>query len=134
MKFLLNPTTAHQTANLQNTVRRITIILLLLFFLLIIRASIWSPYDKNLAEPRYDQNDDQFAKYCHTALNLRFHFIFWCLSTKRHFGTLPLKFLLNPIEKETVTNSQNTVRRLIIIVLSLSYYAYHQSVSFKLLW
>ena len=37
---------------------------------------------------------------------------FWCLSSKRHFGTLTLKFLLNPITKETMTNLQNTVKRL----------------------
>ena len=103
-------------ANLQNTVRRLIIILLSLFFLLIIRASIWSPYGKNLAEPRYDQKDDQFAEYCHTPINLRFHLVFWCLSSNRHFGTLTLKFLLNPITKETMNNLKNTVTRLKIIV------------------
>ena len=98
MKFLLNPITAHKMANLQNTVRRLIIILLSLSFLHIITASIWRPYDKKLAKPCY----------CQTPLTLRFHLVFWCLSSNRHFGTLTLKFLLNPITKETMTNSQNT--------------------------
>ena len=119
--------------NLQNTVRRLIIILLSLFFLLIIRASIWSPYGKNVAEPRYDKKDDQFPKYCHTPLNLRFHLVIWCLSSERHFGAVSVKFSLNRITAQKMTNLQNTVRRLIIIVLSLSYDAYHQSVTFKLL-
>ena len=63
-------------ANLQNTVRCAIIVLLSMFFLLIIRASIWSPYAKNLAEPRYDQKDDQFPKYFHTPINFRFHLVF----------------------------------------------------------
>ena len=75
MKFSLNPITAREMANLQNTVSRLIIIVLSLSFLLIIRASSWRPYGKNLADPRYDQKDDQFAKYCHTPLNLRFHLV-----------------------------------------------------------
>ena len=129
MKFSLNPITAHKVANLQNTVKRLIIILLSLFFLLIIRASIWSPYGKNLAEPRYDQKDDHFAKFCHTPLNHRFHLVIWCLSSERHFGAVSVKFSLNRITAQKMTNLQNTVRRLIIIVLSLSYDAYHQSVT-----
>ena len=65
MKFSLNPITAQKITNFQNTVRRLKIILLSLFFLLIIRASIWNPHGKNLADPRYDQKDDHIAKYCH---------------------------------------------------------------------
>ena len=103
MKLLLNPITARKITNFQNTVRRVKIILPSLLFLLIIRASIRRPYGKNLADPRYDQKDDQFAKYCHTPLNLRFHLVFWCFSSNRHFRTLTLKFLLNPIMKETIT-------------------------------
>ena len=115
------------------TVRRLIIILLSLFFLLIIRASIWSPYGKNVAKPRQDQKDDQCAKYCHTPLNLRIHLVFWCLSSNRHFGTLTLKFLLNPITKETMTNLQNTVKRLGIIVFSKCFAADHQSDVLELL-
>ena len=48
--------------NLQNSVRRLKIILASLLFLLIIRASIRRPYGKNLADPRYDQKDDQFCR------------------------------------------------------------------------
>ena len=43
-----------------------------------------------------------------------------------------MKFSLNRITAQKVTTLQNTVRRLIIIVLSFSYDAYNQSVTFKL--
>ena len=104
--------------NLQNTVRRPKKILLSLFFLLIIRTSIWRHFGKNLAKARYDQKDDQFAKYCHTPINLCIYVVFWCLLSNRHFQTLTLKFLLNPITKETMTNLQKTVKRRGIIVFS----------------
>ena len=110
-------------ADLQNTVRHLKIILFSLFFLLIIRASIWRPYDKNLAKPCY----------CQTPLTLRFHFVSWCLSSNRHFGTLTLKFLLNRITKETITNLQNTVKRLGIIVFRKCFAADHQSDILELL-
>ena len=84
MKFSLNPITAQKITNFQNTVRRLTIIFLSLFFLLVMRASIWSPYGKNLANPR---------------------------------GRFTLKFLLNPITKEAMTNLQNAIKRLEIIVI-----------------
>ena len=88
VKFPLNPITAQKITNFQNTVRRLIIILVSLFFLLIIRACIWGPHGKNLPEPRYHQKDDQFAKYCHTRLNLRIPLVFWCLSSNRHFELL----------------------------------------------
>ena len=125
MKFSLNPITAHNITNFQNTVRRLIIILLRLFFLLIIRASIWSPYGKNVAQSRQDQKDDQYAKYYQTPRNLHIHLVFWCFSSKGHFGTLALKFLLNPITNETITSLQNTVKRLGIIVFRKSFAADH---------
>ena len=125
MKFSLNPITAQKITNFQNTVRRLTIIFLSIFFLLIIRASIWSPYGKNVAEPRQDQKDDQCAKYCHTPLNLRIHLVFWCFSSKGHFGTLTLQFLLNPITNETMTNLQNTIKHFKIIVFRKSFGSDH---------
>ena len=80
MKLSLNPITAQKITNFQNTVRRLKIILLSLFFLLIIRASIWNPHGKNLADPRYDQKDDHIAKYCHkpsqSSYSLRFFMSF----------------------------------------------------------
>ena len=133
VKLTLNPITAQKKANLQNTFRCLIIILLSLFFLFIIRASIWSPYGKNLAEARYDQKDDQFPKYCHTPLNLRFHLVYWCLLWNRHFGTLSLKFLLNPITKKTMTNLQNTVKRFGIIVFRKCFAADQQSAILELL-
>ena len=66
--------------NLQNSVRRLKIILASLLFLLIIRASIWRPYGKNLADPRYDQKDDQLQS---TVKNLS---IFVCT---KFFGAFP---------------------------------------------
>ena len=110
-------------ADLQNTVRQLKIILFSLFCLLIIRASIWRPYDKNLAKPCY----------CQTPLTLRFHLVFWCLSSNRHFGTLTLKFLLNRITKETINKLQNTVKRLGIIVFRKCFAADHQSDILELL-
>ena len=127
MKFSLNPITAREMANLQNTVSRLIIIVLSLSFLLIIRASSWRPYGKNLADPRYDQKDDQFAKYCHTPLILRFHLFFLFLSSNGHYRTLTLKIFLNPIMKETMTYLQNTVKRLGIIVFRKSFANDHQS-------
>ena len=85
--------------------------------MLIIRASFLNSYGKNIAKPRYDQKKDQCAKYCHAPLNIRIHLVFWWISPKRHFATLTLKFLLNPITKETMTNLQNTVKRRGIIVV-----------------
>ena len=111
----------------QNPVRRLKIILPSLFFLLIIRASLWSPYGKDVAKPRYDQKDDVIAKYCHKLCNLRIHLVFLCLSSNRYFGTLTLKFLLNPITKQTITNLQNTVKRLGIIVFWKCFVADHYS-------
>ena len=51
---------------------------------------------------------------------------FWCFLLKGHFGTLTLKFLLNPITKETMTNLQNTVKRLKIIVFRKYFAADHK--------
>ena len=99
VKLSLKAITAHKKAILQNTVRRLIIILLSLFFFLIIRASIWSPYGKNLPDTRQDQKDDQCAKQCHTPFNLRIHLVLLFLSSNRHFGTLTLKLLFSPITK-----------------------------------
>ena len=127
MKFSLNPITAQKITNFQNTVRRLKIILSSLFFLRMIRASIWRPYGKNLADARYDQKDFQFARYCHTPFKLRIHLVFRCVSSNRHFGTLTLKFLLRRITKETMTNLQKTVKRPGIIVFKKCFAADHHS-------
>ena len=94
--------------------------------MLFIRASLLSSYGKNIAKPRYDQKKEQCAKYCHAPLNIRIHLVFWWISPKRHFATLTLKFLLNPITKETMTNLQNTVKRRGIIVVRKCFAADHQ--------
>ena len=64
--------------------------------------------------------------------NHRFHLIIWCLSCERHFGAVIVKFSLKSIAAQKMTDLLNAVRRFIIIVLTLSYDAYHQSVTFKL--
>ena len=94
--------------------------------MLFIRASLLSSYGKNIAKPRYDQKKEQFAMYCHTSLNIRIHLDFWWISSKQHFATLTLKFLLNPITKETMTNLQNTVKRRGIVVVRKCFAADHQ--------
>ena len=66
-------------------------------------------------------------------LNLRFHLVFWCLLSNRHFGTLTLKFLLNPITKGTVTTIQTIVKRFGIIVFRKCFAADHQSDILELL-
>ena len=44
-----------------------------------------------------------------------------------------MKFLLNPITVQKMASLQNTVIRLIIILLGFSYDAYHQGITFNLL-
>ena len=127
MKFSENCITAYKIINLQNTIRRQKLILLSFFFLLIIRTSIWRTYGKNIAHPRFAQKDFQFARYCYTPLNVCFHLLFWCLSSNRHFETLTLKFLLNAITKDMMTNLQNTVKRLGIILYRKCFAADHHS-------
>ena len=50
---------------------------------------------------------------------------FLCLSSIRYFRTLTLKFLLNLITKETMTNLQSTFKRLGIIVFRKCFAADH---------
>ena len=103
--------------------------------MLFIRASLLSSYGKNTAKPGYDPKKKQFAKYCHTPLNIRVHLVFWWISSKRHFGALTLKFFLNPITKETMTNLQNTVTRLLFTVFRSSVFTNRVSKILKsLLW
>ena len=127
VKFSQNCITAWKMTKLQKTIRRLKIIILSLFFLLIITTSIWRPYGKNLANPRFAQKDFQFPRYCHTPLNLRIHLVFLCLSSNRYFGTLTLKFILNPITKDMMINLQNTVKRLGIIVFRKCFAADHHT-------
>ena len=116
VKFSLNPIPAQKMTNLENTVRRQIIIVLSLFILLIIRASIWMPQGKNLADPCQDQKDDQFAKY--RSLNLRFDLAFWSFPSQSAFAAFSVKFSLNPISAQKMAGFQKILRRLIIIFLS----------------
>ena len=85
------------------------------------RPSIWSRYGKNLGDPRYDQEDDQFAKYSHTPLNLRSHLVFL------------VKFLLNLITTHKMASLKNIITSLRMIVLCYSYSGYHQNDTLELL-
>ena len=91
MNFLLNPITAQKMVNLQVTVRRLIIIVLSLSY----GAYHQSVILDHLAEPHYQPNESQFAKYCQTPQNDRFQLAFWCFSSKRHFRALTVKFELN---------------------------------------
>ena len=46
--------------------------------MLIIRATLLSSYSKNVAKPRYEPKDEQFAKHFYTFLNVRFDLVFLC--------------------------------------------------------
>ena len=123
--------------NLQNTIRRLKIFLLSLFSLLFIRTSIWRTNGKNLADSRFAQKDFQFARYCHTPLNLRIQLVFWCLSSNRRFGTLTFKFYWTPLPRiwwpiyqihSNASESSPTESVLLLIIIATfgsSYYKIH---------
>ena len=81
-----------------------------------ITTTFWNSYFKILAEPHYEGNDDQFAKY--TTLNLRFDHAFLCFLSLSAFGAFTVKFSLNRITAQKMAGLQKIVRRLIIIFLS----------------
>ena len=78
MKFVPNAIVAQNMANLQNTVRRLKIMLLSLSYDADHQSDILSSYSKNVAKPRYEPKDEQFVKHFYTSLNLRFELVFWC--------------------------------------------------------
>ena len=96
VKFSLNLITKIKMTNLQNTVRRLIIILFSLFFLLLIRASIWINYGKNFAEPCYDQKDDQFCKVLSHASQSSFLPSFMVSFIKPTFWNSYYKILVEP--------------------------------------
>ena len=87
-----------------------------------IKATFWNSYFKILVEPRYEQNDDIFAKYCQTPGNHHFQEVFCCWSSERHFGVLTIKFAPNPILAQNMANLQNTVTGLVIHRFPLVYF------------
>ena len=89
-------------------------------------ATFWSPYREIFVWPNYDSCDGQFKKYCQTLYNPRSLLVLWYLPSEGYFGALTVKLWVNPITAQKMANLQNTLRRLKIIVLSLSYGAYHQ--------
>ena len=59
----------------------------------IIRASIWSPYGKNFADPHCDQKDDHIAKYCHKPSQSSYSLSFFMSFTKLVFWNSYFKIL-----------------------------------------
>ena len=53
---------------------------LLSFFLLIITVSLLSSHGKNVAKPRYQPRDAQFAKNFDTSQSLGFDLVYWCFA------------------------------------------------------
>ena len=76
----MNPITAQKMAVFQKTVRRLIIIFLSSFFLLIITVSLLSSHGKNVAKPRYQPRDAQFAKNFDTSQSLGFDLVYWCFA------------------------------------------------------
>ena len=82
---------------------------------------------KLLLKPITTKKITNLKKFSHTRPNHRFCLAICCLLSSRHFGSFSVKFLLNRTTAQKMTNLQKSVRRLIIIFLSLSYGSYYQS-------
>ena len=127
LRFLLTPITKDMLTNLQNTVKRLGIILSGSVLLLIITAKFWSSYYRIRAKPNFGPKYGQHAKHCHRPVIHPFPLVFFCILCAQHFGVLTVKFLLNQNTTHMMDNLQNNVTRLRIIVLYYSYSAHHQN-------
>ena len=96
-------------------------------------------FKKNLKKFRLDREwnpdlcDDRTQRSLHY-FNLRIQLRLLFLSWNRHLGTLALKFLFNFTTRETMTNLQNTVKRLGTIVFRKCFAADHHSNILELLF
>ena len=135
VKLSLKAITAHKKASLQNTVGRLIIILVSLFFLLIIRASILSPYGKNLPDLIHVRTKKMTNVQSSVTRLSFFKFTqFFCYFHHTDILELLLKKLLfNPITKKTMTNLQNIVKSPGIFVFRKCFAADHQSDILELL-
>ena len=129
----MNPIAKETMTNLQNTVKRLGIIVFRCVLLLIIRATFWSSYCEIRAQPHCRPKYGPFSKHCQRPFIHRFPLLYLCVSCKQHFGVLPVKFLLNQITTHKMASLENIVTSLRIIVLCYSYSAYHQNDSLELL-
>ena len=130
----MNPITKEAMTNLQNTVKRLGIIVFSKYFAaLIIRATFWSSYREICPELHCDPKYGQFAKHSDRPFIHRFPLVYLCVSCKQHFGVLTVKSLLNQISTHKMASLENIVTSLRIIVPCYSYSAYHQNDTLELL-
>ena len=108
-------------ANLKNTVTRRRVVALC------DQNNTLKLWAWNYYNPITTQKITNLKKFGHTPPNHRFCLAICCLLSSRHFGAFSVKFLLNRTTAQKMTNLQKSVRRLIIIFLSLSYGSYYQS-------
>ena len=119
VKFLLNQFTTHKMNSFEeNIVTRLRIIVLCY------SSSAYHQSDTRfrrqiVTKPHYDAKDGRFAKFCHTPLNCRFLLVIKRFSFGRPFRAVSVKFSLNRITAQNMTNLQNTVKHLLIIVLAI---------------
>ena len=112
----MNPITKETMTNLQNTVKRLGIIVFSKYFAaLIIRATFWSSYREICPELHCDPKYGQFAKHSDRPFIYRFLLVYLCVSCKQHFGVFTLKCLLNQIMTHKMASLENIVARLRII-------------------
>ena len=95
LKFLLNGITKETMTNLQNTVKRHGISFSASILLPIITVTFWRCYCEIRAKPHRGLKNGQFPKHCHRPFIYRFSLVYLCVSCKKHFGVLTVKFLLN---------------------------------------
>ena len=95
LKFLLNGITKETMTNLQNTVKRHGISFSASILLPIITVTFWRSYCEIRAKPHRGLKNGQFPKHCHRPFIYRFSLVYLCVSCKKHFGVLTVKFLLN---------------------------------------
>ena len=126
----MNPITKETMTNLQNTVKRLGIIVFSKYFAaLIIRATFWSSYREICPELHCDPKYGQFAKHSDRPFIHRFPLVYLCVSCKQHFGVFTLKCLWLirwPVWKILSHASES-------FVLFYSYGAYHQNDTLDLL-
>ena len=113
--------------NLQNTVKRLKIIVLRKYFAADHQCDVLEPYYEIRAKPHCGQKYGQFLKHCHRPFIHCFPLVYLCVSCKQHFGDLTVKFLPNQITTYKMASLENIVTSLRIIVLCNSYRAYNQN-------
>ena len=91
----MNGITKETMTNLQNTVKRHGISFSGSILLPIIIVTFWSSYCEIRAKPHRGLKNGQYSKNCQRPFIYRFSLVYLCVSCKRHFGVLTVKFLLN---------------------------------------